>query len=198
VQKDLNLNKFYFILFFCFCANLFSQTDTIYTLKKEKISCKIIEISDEEIQYTINGSSKKIETFELEKVVFKNGTTEKIKAKKPPFDLKNEKTRELIQANATVWGTKLLKCVFSKVSLNTTYIDWDQTYNELNNDSIINIALKTYYALPGFEDKEQIYWKVKTTTSLKQPAFYYIRSSDAMTTDATFLNCLHKLNRPKN
>ena len=195
MQKASDLNSYYFILFFCFCANLFSQTDTLFTLKKEKISCKITEISGEYIEFSINGNPKKIETAKLEKIIFKNGLVETIEAKSQTFDLTSEKTREFIQANASKWGTKLLKCLFTKVSLNTTYIDWDQTYRELGNDSIFNISLKTFYAIPGIEDKEQIYWKVKTTSSLKNPTFYFMRSSDSMTSDASFLNCIHKLNK---
>lgn len=198
MQKDLRLNNLLSLLLFCFSANLFSQTDTLFTLKKEKISCHIIEISEESLIFRTNGNKDKIDINDLIQISFKNGIIEKFEPKAIKFDLTNPTTRAIIQAKASQWGTQVLKCAFSNVSLNTTYVDWDQTYKQLGADSTVYIGLKTYYAVPGIEDKEQIYWKVKTTTSLITNTFYFIRVTDNMTSDATFLNCIHKLNRANN
>lgn len=195
MQKDLSLNNPLLAILLFFCANIFSQTDTIFTIKKEKISCTVSEIADEYVKFSINGNKDKINISEIEKIVFKNGLSEKFKKKPEIFDLESEKTKALIQTHANEWGTKLLKCIFAKVSLNTTYVIWDQTYKELANDSIVNIALKTFYALPGFEDREIITWKAKLNTKLNKGTFSFIRATDNTSYDATFLNCFYKFNK---
>lgn len=58
------------------------ESDTLFTSKKEKITCSIIEISEDQVIFVTNGNTNKVEIKLVEKAVFKNGYSEKF-GKKP-------------------------------------------------------------------------------------------------------------------
>jgi len=68
------------LVFLCFCALGYSQSDTLYTRKQEKIPCKIIEINEFDIKYkrpeNIDGPLYVINKTTVVKYTLSNGFTE--------------------------------------------------------------------------------------------------------------------------
>lgn len=197
--KNLKLNSSFLLVLICLCSIIKAQTDTIYTTTNKKISCIVTEINDESISYLVNKSINQISILELTKITYKNGASEIFvkKSKNNPskhiigFDIYDEKTRNLIQKNASKWGAQYLNCSLNNLSLNSTYVDWDLTYLLPGNDSILNIGLKSMYSITYVEDREELFWSIKTNTKLDNPKFNYNRSSNHK---QFFLNCISRLN----
>ena len=200
--KNLKLSSS-FSLFLVFLSVIVkSQTDTLYTISDKKISCFVSEIGESEISYLANKSVNKIATSDLKRILHKNGTSETFtinpKTKKVTqvgFNLFEEKTRNLIQKKAIKWGSEYLNCSFKNLSLNSTYVDWDLTYLLPGKDSILNIGLKSMYSIPLIEDREELFWSIKTNTKCENPRFNYNRSSNHQT---ILLNCISRLNSVSN
>ncbi|MES2679392.1 MAG: hypothetical protein V4635_05875 [Bacteroidota bacterium] len=68
------------LLLLCFFVSGYSQTDTLYTKKQDKISCKIIEINEFDIKYklaaSIDGPMYVINKTTVTKYTLSNGFTE--------------------------------------------------------------------------------------------------------------------------
>lgn len=196
--KNLKLSNSLLCVFVCLCFSATSQTDTIYTSSEKKLSCTITEINDNSVSYLANKSVNKMAISQIKKIFYKNGTSE-IFVQKPitpftksrGFNLSDENTRDLIQKQASKWGTEYLNCGFKDLSLNSTVVDWDITYLKLGNDSILTIGLKSFYSIPLIENREEVFWSIKTNTKFQNPRFNYNRSSNHET---ILLNCISRLN----
>ncbi len=91
------------LVLLCCSASLWSQSDTLYTKTKQKITCKIIEINDSEIKYRIAVAAEEgpvyvINRIKISRYTLANGFSEVL----APDELSIENQHAAIMNNRTV------------------------------------------------------------------------------------------------
>ena len=157
------------LLLLCLCVVANAQSDTLYTKKQKKVICKITEINDLDIKYTLAGNSDGpvfvVSKATIYKYTLANGYTELIVPDE--LSLENEhmdiiKNRQVIKINPFCLVNTQISIAYEKVIRVGMNLDVEVGYinNSMNKNPLIpnrSFGNQGYFYYGGYNNTDPVF-----------------------------------------
>ena len=170
-MKKMLKKTYCIVILLMITGTIFSQ-DIIVLKDGREVKAKVVDIGDKVIKYkkfdNLEGPSYSVETTEITKIKYKNGTEDVFNAEKAPaadkepaaeegpsiftgkFDIEDEATHDYLEGVAKNAGARILEKCAGRVDNYTTEIYWDQVYrDEITKEINVSIIVKWEKGLEG-------------------------------------------------